>query len=178
MLSVHDPNWSVEFDALRCVYVETLGNLILGIEHIGSTSVPDLLAKPILDIDLIIRDYSVFDEIVFHLGCLGYMHVGNQGIYQREAFKPTGPLAPNAFRESGWMNHHLYVCPASGRELQRHISFRDALRERADLRREYETIKMNIANRSSGDRQKYAAIKESECSEFFDRVLRQAEQST
>nr|WP_309690149.1 GrpB family protein [Armatimonas sp.] len=175
MLSTHDLNWFVEFDALKSVYFKTLGNLILGIEHVGSTAVPELLAKPTLDIDLVMCDYSVFDEIVAGLGSLGYRHMGDQGIYQREVFKPSGSVAPNVPRSSGWMHHHLYVCPALGKELHRHIKFRDTLRTSADLRREYATIKKNIASRADGDRRKYAEIKESECGEFFERVLKQAE---
>ena len=153
MLSTHDLNWFVEFDALKSVYFKTLGNLILGIEHVGSTAVPELLAKPTLDIDLVMCDYSVFDEIVAGLGSLGYRHMGDQGIYQREVFKPNGSVA-------------------LGKELHRHIKFRDALRTSADLRREYATIKKNIASRADGDRRKYAEIKESECGEFFERVLK------
>jgi len=173
MLSTHDPDWFAEFTALKTVYSETLGNLILSVEHVGSTAVPDLLAKPTLDIDLVMRDYSVFYAIVVGLRGLGYVHNGDQGIYQREAFKPNGAAAPNVLRSSGWMHHHLYVCPVFGKELRRHIRFRDALRADADLRREYETIKMNIANRSDGDRRRYAEIKERECADFIERVLTQ-----
>jgi GrpB-like predicted nucleotidyltransferase (UPF0157 family) len=75
------------------------------------------------------------------------------------------------------MHHHLYVCPVFGRELQRHIRFRDALCRNANLRREYESIKISVACRSEGDRRSYAEIKESECSAFFEHVLQQAEQA-
>jgi GrpB-like predicted nucleotidyltransferase (UPF0157 family) len=177
MLSTHDPVWFVEFDALKGVYSEALGNLILGVEHVGSTSVSDLLAKPTIDIDLVMRDYSVFDEIVVGLGHLGYAHNGDQGIYQREVFKSNGAVAPNVARTKGWMRHHLYVCPVFGTELQRHLRFRNALRANADLRREYEEIKISIANRSNGDGRIYADIKESECGAFFKRVLEQTEQA-
>ena len=72
------------------------------------------------------------------------------------------------------MAHHLYACPAGGAELCRHMAFRDALRARADWRQEYGRIKRGIADRSGGDRKTYAAIKESECRAFVERVLREA----
>jgi GrpB-like predicted nucleotidyltransferase (UPF0157 family) len=177
MLSAHDPNWFAEFIALKAVYFENLGNLILSVEHVGSTAVPDLLAKPTLDIDLVMRDYSVFDEIAAGLVRIGYVHNGDQGIYQRESFKPSDAVAPTVPRSTNWMHHHLYVCPVFGKELQRHIRFREALRGSANLRREYEGIRLNIASRADGDRRRYAEIKESECGDFFERVLKQAEQA-
>ena len=75
------------------------------------------------------------------------------------------------------MSHHLYVCPLSSPELQRHIVFRDLLRARADLRREYEAMKISIAGRSGGDRRIYAQIKERDCRVFIDAVLEQAGQT-
>jgi GrpB-like predicted nucleotidyltransferase (UPF0157 family) len=164
MLSAHDPKWFAEFAALEAVYSQTLGALILRVEHVGSTAVPDLLAKPILDIDLVMRDYGAFDEILVRLDGLGYEHEGDQGIFQRESFR-------NVSRADGWMPHHLYLCPESGAELQRHIRFRDALRGHTELRREYEAIKLSIANRSGGDFRQYARIKEQECGAFVERVL-------
>jgi GrpB-like predicted nucleotidyltransferase (UPF0157 family) len=96
MLCAHDLAWFAEFTAPKTVYSATFGNLIASVEHVGSTAVPDLLAKPTLDIDIVMRDYSVFDEIVAGLGRLGYLHKGDQGIYQHEAFKPDSPVAERA----------------------------------------------------------------------------------
>jgi GrpB-like predicted nucleotidyltransferase (UPF0157 family) len=170
MLSRHDPSWSAEFAALKAVLGAALGGLALDIEHVGSTAVPDLLAKPILDIDVVMRDYSVFPDIVRVLRALGYNHEGDQGIFEREAFRAKGS-APNVPRASGWMHHHLYVCPVHSRELQRHLRFRDALRLHEPLRREYEAAKQSIAARAGGDRRRYAEIKAHECAELIERAL-------
>ena len=78
MLSPHDPTWSAEFAELKVIYRSSLGGLALRIEHVGSTAVPDLLAKPILDIDIVIQDYSVFAQVVSALEPLGYEHCGDQ----------------------------------------------------------------------------------------------------
>ena len=161
----------MEFEALQQVYQTTLGGLILQIEHIGSTAVPHLEAKPILDIDLVIQDEDVLPQVIARLQMLGYVHQGDQGIPQREVFKRLDSVVPHVSPRRQWMPHHLYVCPAQSEELRRHIAFRDALRARADWRQEYEKIKQGIAARADGDRKTYARIKETECRVFVQRVL-------
>jgi GrpB-like predicted nucleotidyltransferase (UPF0157 family) len=71
ILSPHDPSWASEFDELRALFAQALGPLALRVEHVGSTAIADLLAKPILDIDIVIPDYSVFPQVVRALGSLG-----------------------------------------------------------------------------------------------------------
>jgi GrpB-like predicted nucleotidyltransferase (UPF0157 family) len=171
ILAPYNPEWAAEFAALRDVYTAALGKLVLRVEHVGSTAVPDLLAKPILDIDIVIPGYEVLPEIVAILGRLGYTHHGDQGIREREVFKPLDKFAPCTQAGRSWMAHHLYVCPVDSLELRRHVIFRDALREHDNLRHEYEARKLDIANRSGGDRKVYARIKEVECRDFVERVL-------
>ena len=171
MLEPHDIRWSKEFADLHAIYIEALGPLALRIEHVGSTSVPDLLAKPILDIDIVISGYEDFPQVAKALERLGYFHNGDQGIPEREAFKYTDEFTPHVSPPRKWMTHHLYVCPEDGREFRRHIAFRDALRGSVQLRREYEKLKISIASRSDGDRTKYALIKEEECKKFIDGIV-------
>jgi len=59
ILTLHNPEWATEFAALRDVYVSSLGKLLLRVEHVGSTAVPNLRAKPILDIDIVMPSYSL-----------------------------------------------------------------------------------------------------------------------
>ena len=110
-----------------------LGRLALRIEHVGSTSVEGLSAKPIIDIDVVIRDHTVLDKVVSALGAAGYQHEGNLGIAGREAFKYDG--------KEHLRKHHLYVCPEDSPELKRHIAFRDYLRTHPDAVREYSRVK-------------------------------------
>ena len=173
ILAPYSSAWTVQFAALQDVYTGALGDLILRVEHIGSTAVPHLAAKPILDIDIVMPDYAVFPRIIEALAGLGYTHNGDQGIPQREAFNPSDSTVPHTSPRREWMPHHLYVCPAGGAELRRHLVFRDALRVRADWRREYETLKRGIADRSGGDRKTYAQLKELTCRDFVERVLRE-----
>ncbi len=173
ILAPHNPVWATEFALLREVYLGALGPLILRVEHVGSTAVPYLSAKPILDIDIVMPGYEMFPGIESGLRGLGYTHNGDQGIGGREAFKEQDREAPYTWPRRTWIEHHLYVCAADGAELRRHLLFRDALRARADFRHEYERLKVAVAARSDGDRRVYARIKEIECRAFVERVLRE-----
>jgi GrpB-like predicted nucleotidyltransferase (UPF0157 family) len=171
MLETHSPHWSVEFADLRAIYLGELGALAIEVEHVGSTAVPGLLAKPILDIDVVISGYDVFADVVSVLSRIGYSHNGDQGIPQREAFKPLDDCVPHTTPRRAWMKHHLYVCPAQSPELRRHLRFRDALRASPELCVRYERIKRDLAARSHGDRKRYAQLKEAECGGFFAEIL-------
>lgn len=178
LLVPHDPAWAGEFAALREVCLRALGEVVLRVEHVGSTAVPDLQAKPILDIDLVIASYADFPRAVEALGRLGYAHQGDGGIAQREAFGGADVQVPYTTPRRDWMKHNLYVCPQDSRELARHVAFRDALRGREDWRREYEALKFDYAARAGDDRRTYARLKEQECRPFVERVLAAAGRSS
>ncbi|MBQ3200689.1 MAG: GrpB family protein, partial [Clostridia bacterium] len=80
----YDVAWQSAFETIKGEIQEAIGELIIGIEHIGSTSVEGLSAKPCIDIDVVIRDYSVFDAVVQKLDATGYIHEGDLGIKDRE----------------------------------------------------------------------------------------------
>ena len=129
----YDPSWPRQFVLIRQELQAALGELALRIEHVGSTSVPGLSAKPIIDIDVVIRDDSLLDAVIDALGKIGYRHEGNLGIAGREAFKYDG--------KEHLRKHHLYVCPLDSAELKRHIAFRDYLRSHPEAVRAYSRIK-------------------------------------
>ena len=116
----YNPEWKSDFEKIKKEIEVALGELAERIEHVGSTSVEGLSAKPCIDIDVVIKDYSVFQDVVEKLGEIGYIHEGNLGIEGREAFK--------YFHKAHLREHHLYVCPKESEELRRHIVFRDFLR--------------------------------------------------
>ena len=129
----YDETWESAFEGIKNEIEAVIGEIILGIEHVGSTSVKGLSAKPCIDIDVIIKDYSVFDEIAKRLGAIGYIHEGNLGIKDREAFKYAD--------KPHLMMHHLYVCPQYSDELHRHITFRNFLRHNPEAVKEYSLVK-------------------------------------
>lgn len=83
----YDAAWQPAFEKIKGEIEEAIGDLIIGIEHVGSTSVQGMSAKPCIDIDVIIEDHSAFSAVVEGLKEIGYIHEGDLGIKDREAFK-------------------------------------------------------------------------------------------
>lgn len=129
----YSEQWKTDFDTIKQYLLTAVKDIVISIEHIGSTSVEGLSAKPIIDIDIVIKDYSVFDTVVEKLASLGYIHEGNLGIKDREAFDYKG--------NTDLPKHHLYVCPQFSAELHRHIAFRDYLRNNPEAMQKYSKVK-------------------------------------
>lgn len=171
LIQKYQESWIADFNAIRKILDETLKNLNVSIEHIGSTSVPELAAKPIIDIDIIIDNYQSFPDVKQALESIGYYHNGNQGIENREVFK-RAKLFNHSILDS--ITHHLYVCPIDSEELQKHICFRDYLIANADARIAYQNLKYEIAKQANQDKKTYAALKESIAKEFIAGVIEKA----
>ena len=133
----YDSAWSADFEMIAREIENAVGDAAIGIEHVGSTSVAGMSAKPCIDIDVIIENREMLGEVIKRLSDVGYIHEGDLGIKDREAFRYTDK--PH-LRE-----HHLYVCPKDSRELFRHITFRDSLRADSDAVREYSRVKESAA---------------------------------
>ena len=147
----YDVAWQSAFEKIKSEIKEAIGNLIIGIEHVGSTSVEGMSAKPCIDIDVIIKDYSAFAAVIEGLKEIGYIHEGDLGIRDREAFKYTD--------KPHLMMHHLYVCPQDSKELHRHITFRDFLRHNPEAVRKYSLVKEKAAELFPCDINKYIEYK-------------------
>ena len=129
----YDEGWKQDFLKIKQELQDALGQLAIDIEHVGSTSVEGLSAKPIIDIDVVIEDNTVLKDAVAALGRAGYEHEGDLGIPGREAFRYEG--------KEHLRTHHLYVCPKDSPELKRHVAFRDHLRSHPEAVKEYSRIK-------------------------------------
>ena len=147
----YDAKWKSDFEKIRKELDRTIGDLIIGIEHVGSTSVEGLSAKPCIDIDVIIKDYSIFDEVVGRLETIGYIHEGNLGITDREAFKYSD--------KPHLQQHHLYVCPQYSKELYRHITFRDFLTSNPEAVKKYGSTKETASQLFPDNIEKYIEYK-------------------
>ena len=161
MVVPYEESWKSAFEEIKREIEAALGDLIIGIEHVGSTSVEGLSAKPIIDMDVIMKDYSVFDAIVARLERIGYLHEGNLGIPDREAFQYLD--------KPHLQKHHLYVCPQNSAELHRHITFRDFLRGNPDAVKTYSAVKETAAVRFPDDIDGYINYK-SPCIEELYRI--------
>lgn len=142
----YSPQWASEFQELSAIYLQHLGNLILSVEHVGSTAVKGLAAKPILDIDVVIKDRDNLSLIEEKLAELGYVHHGNQGISDREVFKRSSDQTPFDGSLRVWQRHHLYVCPSDSLSLKNHLALRDALRNNPEKVKEYGELKKRLAS--------------------------------
>ena len=146
----YDETWKQDFIDIKTELSQALGEIAISIEHVGSTSVEGLAAKPIIDIDVVVTKERINDAILA-LKSIGYIHEGNLGISGREAFAYKG--------KEHLQQHHLYVCPQDSLELKRHLAFRDYLRTHPEAVNEYSIIKMKAASLYPEDIDKYIEYK-------------------
>ena len=155
----YDKLWDEAFHKIKNEIESKIGDLIIAIEHVGSTAVEGMSAKPCIDLDVIIKDYSVFEEVVLRLHEIGYIHEGNLGIKNREAFKYVS--------KPHLMLHHLYVCPIYSEELHRHITFRNYLRNHKEDIKKYSLVKEEAAKLFPDDIDQYIEYKSSCIEEIY-----------
>jgi GrpB-like predicted nucleotidyltransferase (UPF0157 family) len=145
----YDSSWPVTFVSLRTPILESLRGISLAVEHVGSTSVPGLAAKPIIDIDAIIPSRAAMPAAIERLAALGYVHSGNLGIEDREAFgSPPGLPA-----------HNLYACVQGSTALANHLTVRDCLRRNPSVAVAYGRLKKQLADQFPTDIESYIAGK-------------------
>ena len=141
-----------------------LGALAVRIDHHGSTSVPGLTAKPIIDIQFPVRALHPTDAYAGRFAELGYVHMPHAD----DAF------CPFFYRPSGWPHtHHVHVVKTGGEEERRTLAFRDCLRTNAGAAREYEVLKRHLAPLYSAARDAHQAYAEAKTA-FITRVVEQA----
>jgi GrpB-like predicted nucleotidyltransferase (UPF0157 family) len=168
IIEVYTPNWIKDFTDIKSEIKNRLYGLVYTIEHVGSTSVPNLDSKPIIDIDIIFTKQLDFEKIKLGLEKIGYYHNGNQGIEDREVFKRNGKLTNEILDR---INHHLYVCPVDSKALERHILSRNFLRKNDWARLKYQQMKYELAVKANQDRKLYAALKELSVNDFIDSII-------
>jgi GrpB-like predicted nucleotidyltransferase (UPF0157 family) len=147
----YDPEWPHVFSRIECKLREHVGTLAVAVEHVGSTSVPGLAAKPIIDIEIVIASVYQFPSIKERLEKFGYIHRGPIGVPGREAFSCVIDLPA----------HHLYVCETGAGPLREHLCFRDALRQSPELAAAYAALKRTLAEQHRYDRDAYTEAKTS-----------------
>lgn len=144
----YDPGWPRVFEELRSILWPAVSDIAISIEHVGSTAVPGLAAKPVIDIDVVVPEGDVPTGIK-RISDLGYEHRGDLGIPSREAFR----------RPPGTPRHHLYLCPSGSPALANHIAIRDYLRADASAAIEYGKLKKRLARRFPRDIDAYIEAK-------------------
>lgn len=156
----YDPAWAATFERLRATLWPVVADVAVAIEHVGSTAVPGLAAKPIVDLDVVVRGRADVPAVVGRLTALGYDHRGDLGIEGREAFRsPDGTPA-----------HHLYVCRSDAASLANHLALRDHLRAHPERAHAYGALKRRLAHECAHDIDAYVAGK----TDFIVEILREA----
>ncbi|MBS7566799.1 GrpB family protein [Mucilaginibacter sp. Bleaf8] len=155
VVTAYSNQWPVVFRQLKEVYQKKLSGLVLAIEHVGSTSVPGLKAKPIIDIDIIVNDTDKLNATIMKLGELGYRHKGDLGIAGREAFECLSPQVPLDGTDRIWPDHHLYVCLQDSLSLMNHLKFRNYLRTYPGEAQAYALLKEKLAAQFATDIDRY-----------------------
>ena len=168
LIEKYSPNWIKNFADLKREIENGLHGFEYRIEHVGSTSVPNLDAKPIIDMDIIYSHQADFEKIKSGLDTIGYYHNGNQGIEDRDVFKRNG-RGTHKILDS--VNHHLYVCPVGSKALERHILSRNFLRKNDWARLKYQQMKYELAEKANQDRKIYAQLKELNVNDFIDSII-------
>jgi len=144
----YDPAWVIRYEEARTEILRAVGEDVRSIEHIGSTAVPGLDSKPIIDILLALDDVPPKSHAMVALQSLGYEYWGEHGIADRHFFRKGTPRS-----------HHLHVVPARSDLWTKHLRFRDLLRADPVLRGEYSSLKRSLAKRYGDDRQSYTNAK-------------------
>lgn len=147
-LAPHDGAWRSAFAAEAVRLRDLLGAQVLGIEHVGSTAIPGISAKPILDILVGLADLDVGPALAEDLATIGYELRPNAGLPEEHVFVKGAPRT-----------HILHVVRLNGPAWQQKIAFRDSLRENPDLARSYEALKSALSAQFPDDRAAYTSGK-------------------
>lgn len=146
----YNPQWQLEFKKAKDFYSQLLNEINCEIEHVGSTAVEGLWAKPILDIDIIVSNSEDSLRVINKLVKVGYEHIGDLGLEGREAFKYSEDNL-----NINWMAHHLYVCLDGMQHLENHILLRNYLRTNKKSVELYSELKRKLALEFSDDMTSY-----------------------
>ena len=141
----YDPSWKSSFNEIRAFVWPAVASAAQAVEHVGSTAVEGLAAKPIIDVDVIVASSAAVVETTMALTGLGYVHEGDLGIAGREAFRQPDHLP----------EHHLYVVIDGSQPLLDHLHFRDYLRSHPEQARRYAAEKRRLAHLLISDRDAY-----------------------
>lgn len=159
LITPYNHSWKSAFTRLKENLQVLLREFEIDIQHVGSTAIPGLAAKPILDIDIILEDKSKLAAITALLEGAGYANRGEQGIPGRFAFRQQTRHTPVCPDIQQWMEHHLYICYHDSLALKNHLLFRDALLQDMQLTAQYAALKMKLASQPGMTREEYTRQK-------------------
>ncbi len=137
----YNPEWVSQFEALHRAIWPHISDIAQSLEHIGSTSVPGLAAKPIIDMTIVLPEKSKTSILIKRLASIGINHQGDLGISGREAFT----------RLPEYPDHNLYACVTGSQALRNHLTIRDVLRADSGLASKYAKLKYHLGSKFEKD---------------------------
>jgi GrpB-like predicted nucleotidyltransferase (UPF0157 family) len=158
----YNPGWPRMFEEERASLLPLIGQYVEDIQHTGSTSVPGLAAKPVIDILIAVRGLALVEKCVGPIEGLGYGYLGENGLPGRHFFRKPGGR--------GWhRTHHIHMVLKGSSEWENQTRFRDYLRAHPETRQQYQDLKQELAARFGDDRRGYTDAKQ----DFVIAVLKQ-----
>ena len=158
----HDPNWRQEFENEARQITKALGDNVVTVHHMGSTAIPNIYAKPVIDVLLVVNDHADLDAKQTAMEALGYEAFGEFGIPTRRYFRKD-----NA---DGDRTHQVHAFEAGSPQIARHLAFRDYIIAHPDTAREYSDLKQKLAAQHPSDIDAYMDGKH----EFIQEIDRRA----
>lgn len=133
----HDPKWREAFEVESKPLVDVLGENVVAIHHIGSTAIPNIYAKPIIDLLMEVKDLIKIDQQSAALKSLGYQVMGEFGIPKRRFFRKDN--------RAGIRTHHIHIFEVGSAQIKRHLAFRDDLIAHPKEAQQYSDLKRKLA---------------------------------
>jgi GrpB-like predicted nucleotidyltransferase (UPF0157 family) len=143
----NNPNWLNAFENESKQVAVVLGNNLVAVHHIGSTAIPMIHAKPIIDMLVEVREVAKVDEQDLAMQALGYEVMGEFGILGRRFFRKDN--------EAGIRTHHIHTFEANSAQVERHLAFRDYMRIHAEDAQKYSELKQELAKKYPNDIEGY-----------------------
>src|ERR1051325_1997730 len=160
------PQWRKLFEDEKRILQTTLRDVPAQIEHIGSTAVAGLAAKPIIDLMVGLEDFSIADNVVPKIEALGYEYI--------QKYEDVMPFRRFLIKEQGGIRtHQIHMVEIDGEFWERHILFRDYLRQNPGVAEQYASLKKELAGREWEDVNEYADAKTEFIREIEDKARRQ-----
>ena len=165
LVEKYNPEWPRWFEEIRAFLGKKVAQTCIRIEHVGSTSIPGMTAKPIIDVIIVIEPER-WGDIKALLEEKGYHYRGDQGIPEREVFRLNEDLvnSPPPF-------HHLYVCPEHSPELKKETAFREYLKKNKTDAERLSALKWSLAEKFNNDKYPYMDGKDAMCQEITREAL-------
>ena len=156
----YNPNWTEIYKEESKKIKNVLSDIIVDIHHIGSTAIPGIKAKPVIDILVEVKDIEAVDQYNNKMEELGYEVMGEYGIPKRRFFRKGGNNR----------THHIHIFQVGNEEIERHINFKEYLIAHPDKAREYSKLKEKLTNKYTYDVENYTNGK----SDFIKEIDRKA----